>query len=163
MTSKATSATRQAYWIPGIFVGAMLVIIAVNGVMVYFATSTFPGLDTDKAYVNGLAYNETLKEAAASDALGWRVKAVIESDGGIVLDLSASDGRPVTGLSLQGKLARTTTTALDRDITFVGDPSQPGRYRATVNGLAAGLWELRVAGAASDGTVWQATERVMAP
>lgn len=163
MASKATTGHRQSYWIPGIFVGAMLAVIAVNGVMVYFATTTFPGLDTDKAYVNGLAYNETLKEAAASDALGWRVTADITPAGEVILDLAGRDGAPVTDVRLNGKLARTTTTAQDRDIVFTGDPVHPGRYRAPADGLAAGLWELRIAGTAPNGTIWQANERVMAP
>lgn len=155
--------TKQPYWIPAIFIGAMLAIVAVNGVMVYFATSTFPGLDSDKAYLNGLAYNETLKEAAASEALGWKAAPMIGDDGTLVLDLQDHSGLPVTGLSLAGEIVRTATTALDHQIRFTADPAQPGRYRADLAFPAAGLWEVRIAGTTHDGTVWQWNDRIMVP
>ena len=82
-----TGLRRRSLWIPAVFVGAMGLVVAVNGIMVYFATSTFPGLDTDKAYVQGLAYNETLREARASDALGWTAVAIVEA-GRLTVDLA---------------------------------------------------------------------------
>lgn len=158
-----TTRTKQPYWIPGLFVGIMLAIVAVNGVMVYFATSTFPGLDTDKAYVNGLAYNETLKEAAASEALGWRAVTGVATDGKLTLDLSGPDGAPLAGLALTGAMVRPATTRLDHKLTFGADPLKEGRYVADQAFPAAGLWEVRVAARAGDGTVWQWNDRIMAP
>ncbi|MBT3306984.1 MAG: nitrogen fixation protein FixH, partial [Alphaproteobacteria bacterium] len=35
-------------------------IFAVNAVLVFFALSSWPGLTTDKAYEEGIAYNRTL-------------------------------------------------------------------------------------------------------
>lgn len=159
-----TTTQRQAYWIPAVFVGAMLLVIAVNIVMVFFATSTFPGLDTDKAYVQGLAYNETLKEAAASEALGWQAKAEIAEGGDLILSLQNAEGQPVTGMDLRGQMVRTATTSMDRVITFTPAMGQPGRYLAALDLPANGLWELRVAGTVTaTGVVWQWNDRIMVP
>jgi nitrogen fixation protein FixH len=158
-----TTRTKQPYWIPGLFVGIMLAIVAVNGVMVYFATSTFPGLDSDKAYVNGLAYNETLKEAAASEALGWRTNTSLTTDRRLILDLGDQSGAPLSGLNLAGAMVRPATTSLDHKLSFAADPAKPGRYIADIAFPAEGLWEIRVAATARDGIVWQWNDRIMAP
>lgn len=159
-----TTTERQAYWIPAIFVGAMLLVIAVNVVMVFFATSTFPGLDTNKAYVQGLAYNETLKEAAASEALGWEAKAEIAEGGDLFLSLHDAHGQPVSGMDLRGQMVRTATTAMDQTIAFIPVSGQPGRYQAALDLPAKGLWELRVAGTVTaTGVVWQWNNRIVVP
>ena len=41
------------------------VIIAVNLTFVYFALDSWPGLTTQHAYEEGIAYNKTLEQAAA--------------------------------------------------------------------------------------------------
>jgi hypothetical protein len=45
---------RRSLWIPALFVGLMLLVVVVNGTMMYFAQSTFSGLDTDQAYQQGI-------------------------------------------------------------------------------------------------------------
>lgn len=162
--NRAVPATdRKSSWIPAIFVGAMGLVVVVNVIMVYFATSTFPGLDTDKAYVHGLAYNDTLRQAAASDALGWSASASV-SGGRLTVDIANSAGSPVTDLALQGAIVRPATTVMDRHITLSADPAHPGRYAAEIELPAGGLWELRlVAGNAPGGTPWQWTDRIIVP
>jgi nitrogen fixation protein FixH len=154
---------REALWIPAVFVGAMALVVAVNGVMVYFATSTFPGLDTSKAYVNGLAYNETLQDSAAAKALGWQGEASVV-DGKLSVVVHDSHGQPVTGLQLHGAIVRPTTTVLDHPLQLTADPQQPGRYLTPLILPASGLWELRLATASGvDGVLWQWNERIMVP
>ena len=41
------------------------VVFAVNGVFVYFALDSWPGLATEAAYEQGLAHDQSLAEAAA--------------------------------------------------------------------------------------------------
>ena len=48
-------------------------VLAVNGVLVYFALTSFTGLETEDAYRRGLAYNQTIAAAEAQDKRGWRV------------------------------------------------------------------------------------------
>lgn len=54
----------------GLFFGT---IFLANGIMVYYALSTFDGVETDNAYRKGRAYNHVLEAAAAQAALGWTV------------------------------------------------------------------------------------------
>src|SRR3954469_23813706 len=76
MTDLAQNARpqRKSLWIPALFIGLMLLVVVVNGTMMYLAESTFSGLDNETAYQDGLEYNATLQEAAASAALGWSAK-----------------------------------------------------------------------------------------
>lgn len=154
---------RKALWIPATFVAAMSLVVVVNGIMVYFATSTFPGLDTTKAYVHGLAYNETLQGSAASKALGWQAMASI-ADGRLRVSVQDRHGLPVSGLTIHGEIVRRTTTAFDQRIQLTADPVQAGQYVTGLDLPAAGLWELRlVARNAADGTIWQWNDRIVAP
>lgn len=158
-----TGGFRKSLWIPALFIGAMSLVVAVNGIMVYFATSTFPGLDTDKAYVHGLAYNETLRESKASEALGWTATATV-IDGRLAVDLRTEDGGAVTGIDLRGRIVRPATTSMDREIVMSPHPSQPGRYETSLDLPGRGLWELRlVAADARGGTTWQSVHRVIVP
>ena len=46
---------QPGWWYPWIFVGGMLVVIAVNGVLITMAVSTFSGIETEEHYRKGLA------------------------------------------------------------------------------------------------------------
>jgi len=63
------------WWYPWTFVGGMLLVIVVNGVMISYALGTFPGLSTEDAYRRGLAYNQTI---AAADAGQGRYATELE-------------------------------------------------------------------------------------
>ena len=62
---------RKVLWMLLGFFGVMM---AVNGIFVYLALSSFSGLETVNAYVKGLDYNATLRRGAAQKALGWQVE-----------------------------------------------------------------------------------------
>ena len=126
---------RRALWIPGTFVGLMLLVVAVNGALIYFATHTFSGLDTDHAYQEGLDYNKTIAAAAASAALDWQASAVLEpADQGdrLALHLTDKGGQPVTGLAVTAHLVRPASTALDRVVSLSPIDGKPGEYQANV-------------------------------
>jgi len=46
--SIASKPQRRSLWIPWIFIGSMLVVVAVNAMLIYYAAHTFSGLDTEK-------------------------------------------------------------------------------------------------------------------
>lgn len=118
------------------FFGVML---AANGVFVYFATSTFSGLSTDDAYRKGLAYNQTLRSFRAQQASGWQVAAAI-AGGEIRLTLADAAGKPLDGLAIAGRIGRPATAAEDRAVAFRS--AGQGLYKADADGLAPGQWEL---------------------
>ncbi len=152
---------RKSLWIPALFVGLMLLVVVVNGTMMYFAESTFSGLDTDQAYQEGLDYNTTLQEAAASAALGWTAKTAFTPTAAgsrhVTVTITDKAGAPVAGLHLTGHLVRPVSTAFDQVLTL--RPEAAGTYGADVALPAAGSWELRLS--ARDGKIhWQTIQRV---
>ena len=60
-------------WIPWVFVGAMALVVAVNGGLVYFALREPVGIIVKNPYQDGLRYNRTLEERQRQKAVGrWR-------------------------------------------------------------------------------------------
>ena len=153
---------KAIHWIPAIFVVGFALIIAANGVLIWLATASFSGLDEEHAYESGLAYNRTLKDAAAIARLQWdaELETLREMDARVlILRLADSDGQPLTGLKIIGKMVRPTLANLDRDLSF--EEVAPGNYHSLpLRDLASGQWEARLIAL---GTVpqWQMTRRMV--
>jgi nitrogen fixation protein FixH len=151
---------RRSLWIPTLMVVLMLGVVVVNGVMIFLAQSTFSGLDTTKAYQEGIEYNAILKEAAASAALAWTAKTnVTPAAGGRHLSVTITDkaGQPVQGLSVDAHLVRPVSTAFDQRLTLHSEGA--GIYGSDVVLPAEGSWELRLS--ALDGAIdWQLVQRI---
>lgn len=120
-------------------VGFFGVIITVNIVFITVALDTFPGEDTRRSYVQGLAYNEVLEERAAQAALGWSASANLTADR-VLVEVRDADGAPVRSLRLTGTLRHPANMQLDRDLAFTEVRS--GVYAAGVADLPEGRWEL---------------------
>jgi nitrogen fixation protein FixH len=133
--SQSTMNERRSSWIPWIFVGGMLVVVVVNGFMVWLALSTFPGLTTTQSYDRGRAYNQVLAEAARQDALGWNARVGLR-EGRIAFDVTDREGRPVDGV-LHAELMR----PLEGARVALGSAS--AREGFDLPELRAGQWELR--------------------
>ena len=73
-----------------ILVGFFGVIMVVNFVMAYYALHTFSGMQTEKPYESGLAYNRAISDAKAQVSRGWHVDARIErqADGSVGVKLA---------------------------------------------------------------------------
>lgn len=130
---------RRSRWIPWAFVAAFAVIIAVNGILIYAALSTFTGVTTGHSYDRGRTYNAVLQEAARQDALGWTARLAVE---GNVVSVQASDrdGLPV-GRRVEGVLLRPLEGAeLRLDFAAAG----PGRFIAFAEIPGKGQWDARL-------------------
>lgn len=143
----------SGWWYPWIFVAGFGVVFVVNGLLTYFATTTFNGLETSGAYEKGLAYNDEIAAAEAQAALGWT--ASFTAEGGpapapgvslrptqLALTMSDRDGRPVTGLSVTVTIRRPTVATMDVTVTLPA--TDAGTYGGTVVLPQAGQWEVRV-------------------
>lgn len=129
-----------------VFFGVMFV---ANGLLVYYAVSTFSGGDRPNPYRSGLDYNATIAEAEQQAALGWTAKADYDGNAGrITLHFTDSAAAPVTGLSLSGKLARPAVDTYDRAVTF--REWREGFYVSDV-ALPAGNWVLSVESSKQEG------------
>ncbi|WP_082025525.1 FixH family protein [Methyloceanibacter caenitepidi] len=129
-----------------IFFGVMFV---ANGLLVYYAVSTFSGGDRPNPYRSGLNYNETIAEAEQQAALGWSAKADYdESASRITLQFTDAASAPVTGLALSGTLVRPAADTDDRAVTF--REWREGVYVSDVT-LDPGNWVLSVESSKQEG------------
>lgn len=140
----------------GLFFGT---IIAVNIVMAFFATGTFPGLVVGNSYVASQKYNELLEESRRQDGAGWRHGLTAE-DGMLRFTLASDRAQDIGDLVVTAHVGRPSTAREDRDIAFVGEGSA---YRATGEPLPAGRWEVDVQARHGEEIVFRRTEEVFVP
>lgn len=117
-----------------VFFGVML---AVNGVFLYNALTTFPGEDVKKSYMQGLNYNDTLAMREAQAQLGWSAAIGVEG-ANIVVHLADREGADVSQQLVTGQLRRETHDDGDQALAFryVGN----GDYVAEVGEVQQGRW-----------------------
>lgn len=142
----------DGWWYPYIFVAGFAVVIAVNGALAYFATSTFNGLETKNAYEKGRLYNQTIALEEKQKALGWQLTLTSESKpheppgtgypADIVIQAVDRDGAALDGLTVHAEIRRPTVEGLDREVTL--GRRDIGRYGSTVVLPEPGQWEVRV-------------------
>lgn len=156
--SGAVMQPRRSGWIPWAFVGGMLLVVAVNAVLVFFALSTFTGLTVSGAYDRGRAYNAVLAEAARQDALGWRAELVAEA-GLLRVAVTDREGLPVPG-RLDGVL-RAPLEGVELPLVLVA--VAPGRWQAALEAPRAGQWEARLALTGAAGGNLDIRQRLVLP
>ena len=117
-------------------------IFAMNVTLLRLATRTFPGLETDSAYREGLRFNRDSAAAAAQADRAWRVEAAVVRDAGgtahVAVTAADREGAPLGGLSGTLRLSHPTDRKRDRtaDLSAAAD----GRYEATLSEIGAGQW-----------------------
>jgi len=159
--SSAAQPNRRALWIPGIFVLGFLIVIAVNGILIFTAISSFSGLETDSAYDKGLHYNQALAGAAANARTGWRAEPRVTAKTGmdrkLEIMVTDRDGKPVIGLMIEAHLVRPTNAGMDIALKLTDFGA--GRYGATFAPEALGNWDLRLKASRGD-IAWQQAQRI---
>lgn len=136
--------------------------IAVNVVFTTYALATFSGEDVSKPYLRGLEYNKTLAARAAQTALKWSsvIDVAREGEGAVVtIMIAGADGAALSSLTVTATLRRPTDAHLDRTVKL--EPIGAGQYRARIDDVAAGQWDV-VAKAGDDGEpAFEAARRVV--
>jgi nitrogen fixation protein FixH len=117
------------------FFGIMLL---VNGIFVYFALSTFNGLENPNAYRDGLHYNQRIAAAERQAALGWSHRLAVGEAGRLEVTIRDKAGEPVSGLAVNGDIRRPVGDGPAQPLVF--DEVGSGIYAAKPAGLAAGNW-----------------------
>jgi len=131
------------------------VVIAVNLVMAFAATGTFPGLVVENSYVASQHYDELLANARAQDEAGWSYD--LSADGGAVLARIARHGAPTSDLTVSAHVGRPSTTQQDRSLAFA--LGLDGTYRSN-DTLPPGLWEVDLEASRGDAVVFRETGEV---
>jgi len=133
-------------------IGAFVLVGGVNGLMVYFAISTFAGQTDSHPYAQGLNFNKSLQAITAQRALDWRVDGTITDAGHGIVSLRLAfhdrEGRTLQDLAITAHLSRPTNEGQDFDAALSHQGN--GLYTAEVRMPASGQWLVRVS-AAHDG------------
>lgn len=138
-----TSMNRRGGYIPWLFVAGFLLVVGVNGVMIWFAVGSFSGLYAAKPRERGVHYNEIAAAQSNRDALGWRVEPIWRPESQ-QLELAVVDatGSPLAGATASAALVRPAEKRPPIDLAF-GDTGV-GRFTAQVVLPMRGNWDLDI-------------------
>lgn len=139
-------------------VGFFSVIFVANAILIQLALDSFPGLTSDSAYEDGLAYNSKLAAARDQEMLGWSIAGEvgrIEGTADAMISVSARNANeaPIAGLLVTARLQRVASPEEPR--TLVLREGEVGRYTVDVSGLESGNWLLELVAARGDGDARQ--------
>lgn len=138
------------------------VVIAVNITFVNLALDSWTGLTDHDSYRTGLSWNRTLERDAEQKAMGWstgiETKAEKTADGAawklaVTLTLRDRDGKPITGLAVDGRAWHPVLEADDRSLSF--SEAGGGVYLGSAVLPGAGDWTLKLALKRPDRTVYR--------
>lgn len=124
------------------FIGAFLVVIAVNATFVTLALKSWSGLSVEKPYDRGIKYNQVLDIDRAEMLLGWKAAAAYDGRA-VTVSLADRNGNPVDGAIVDVVLARPTSEGHDQSVSLA--PIGGGRYAAEARVALPGQWDLKVA------------------
>lgn len=128
----------------------MLVVIAVNSVLVYFALQSWTGISTEDAYRKGLAYNHALAAARAQDERGWSAEVAFDGKDGdgdgrtgrLSVAFTDRNGDPLEDLRVTAELLRPTHEGHDQLVALTQQGS--GVYAEEVILPLPGQWDARI-------------------
>lgn len=149
---------RRSLWIPWVFVGAMALVVAVNGVLVVASIRTFSGVDIERPYERGRGYDAVLAEAARQDALGWRAELRLADARSLEIVVRDREGRPVKG-QLEGLLRRPAEAG---EVALDPVAIAPGRWFAPIE-ARRGQWDARLTLLGADGARFEIRQRIVLP
>jgi nitrogen fixation protein FixH len=140
------------------------VVIGVNGVMMALAVGTMPGLENEKPYQAGIAYNAEIDAARAQAARHWTVASHVGRDaqGRASASVTArdADGNPITGLAVTVRLLRPADQRGDRTIAL-GERG-PGSYTGDATGVAPGAWDVEIEAVRASARLFRSRSRIVA-
>lgn len=137
-------------------------IVAANAIFITLAVRTFPGEEEKKSYLQGLHFNDRLKERESQAALGWNAEIAQErpstGEAKIELAFMSRSFAPVTGLKVTGSLSGLVDDTKDRALDFV--EAAPGVYRVMIVGIDSGAWRLDATATGRRGEVFTLEKRM---
>jgi len=121
-------------------------IFGANAIFVYYALSTWTGLETRQHYKEGVAYNRILAADEKQKSLGWQaivdVQKMADGKARLIVKLVDKDGAGLDGMSVQSRFIRPTHEG--SDFTAPMEAWGNGRYVADVRPPLSGQWDVRI-------------------
>lgn len=137
---KAITGKTVLVWLIAFFA----VIFTANGIFIYLALGSFPGVAVESSYEAGQAYNQEIEAAREQAALNWQVASELLRSGehGGKLIVTAKDGRqsPLFSVDITAVLQHPAQEKADVEVFLSADGG--GRYVGEVSDLPAGNWNL---------------------
>jgi nitrogen fixation protein FixH len=133
------------------------IVFSVNGIMVWFAIDSWPGLTSRQTYRDDALHSQAQAARSMDAALGWTVSIDAKPSGdggyGVVVSVTGSDNAAPPDFRPHAVLRRPVSEKMDRalDLEPVGD----GTWRGRIDPPAAGHWVIRVTAPTPSGGVWQ--------
>lgn len=138
------------------------IIFSVDIGMAVLAIKTFSGVQTEKPYENGLAFNKEIANAEAQNARHWSVTENLarDADGIVTLKSSFKDDKnlAIGGLDITATLKAPTDAK--RDHVIVLDDRGGGLYEGKVQ-APAGQWDVETIAKKNDDVVYRSVNRVI--
>ena len=149
------------FWIVGFFA----VVFIANGFIVYFATDSWTGLETEDAYRKGLDYNNQIRAAQDQRALGWVADLSLQPGDNELYRLTAeftdAEDAPVFDLEVSATLKRPVQDRLDQTVMLESLGS--GTYGEDVTLPASGQWDVVVEARGPEGEQFVVEKRFIIP
>ena len=161
--SSSESGFRLKGWhVLAMTVAFFVVVFGVNIGMAIVAVKTFSGIQTEKPYENGLAFNKEIAKAEAQSARHWSVveNLVRSPDGVVTLKSTFKDDK---GLAIGGLEITTTLKApmdAKRDHVIVLNDRGGGLYDGAVE-APAGQWDVETIAKHNNDVMYRSVNRVI--
>lgn len=161
--SSSENGFRLTGWhVLAIIIAFFVIVFGVNIGMAVLAVKTFSGIQTEKPYENGLAYNKEMANAEAQNARHWSVTENLTRDVGGFVTLK-SMFKDDKGLAIGGlDIATTLKAPMDakRDHVIVLNDRGGGLYDGTVE-APAGQWDVETIARKNNEIIYRSVNRVI--
>jgi len=147
-------------YIPWMIVMFFVVLACIDGIFVYMALSTHPGVRVENSYEKGIKYNETLSEYQKQKEMGIIGNFEFLKDGKLIdmkFSLKDKNNQPLTGYLVSAKISRPTHKGYDNNVKF--EILSNGMYGKKLEFPLAGQWDVYIY-AEKDGNIFRITKRI---
>jgi nitrogen fixation protein FixH len=144
-------------WFPAGLVAAMATAFIVNGVMVYDAYKSFPGVAGADGFDLSNQYKQILVAARQQDGLGWQVQVDLPDGLHPALRLRNRDGAPLHATLISARAERPVGPV---DATLLNfQPAADGTYQTDAS-LSPGQWDIMLT-IVANGQPYSTTRRIV--
>ncbi|MCW5750556.1 MAG: FixH family protein [Alphaproteobacteria bacterium] len=148
VTAGGGQARKRRSLIPLAFFLPMAVVVLVNGLLVFFAVSTWQGLVVEKPYEKGLAYNQALERKMRAERLGWSLElgfvptGAAPGAGEVAARIHGAAGETLPGLAVEARISRPVENLapIVLELPYRGE----GRFAAPVVLPLPGQWDVEI-------------------